>query len=166
MKALYLSLVSASVAGFLTGGVMKLGPDALADRPVGPQILLSGAANRVIDNDGWYADAILMSYSDAQVPEYVVGTDFTQPASYEYDATDYDSGYNLVAYPNGDTRKVPAPATPAVYTHPVKPKPDKPRVVEAPRYPSIDGDVVGGASSWSQPQVVDLEQYEVESFSS
>ncbi|HYG26953.1 MAG TPA: hypothetical protein VD906_08600 [Caulobacteraceae bacterium] len=143
---------------------MKLGPEALADRPLGPQILLSGATNRVIDNDGWYSDAILMSYS-GEIPEHVLGTDWSQPVS--YDATDYDSGYHLVAYPDEEMRKAPPPVTPAVYTHPVKPtKPDKPVIVERPSYPSIDGDVIGGSEAWTQPQVVDLQQYEVETFSS
>lgn len=163
MKALYYSVASACVAGLLTGGVMKLGPDALAERPTGPQILLAGAPNRVIDNDGWYADAILTSYS-GEIPEYVLGTDWTQPAYIA--SVSYDHGYEPVAYGDETARKVPPPAQPAVYTHPVRPKPDKPKIAAAPSYPSVDGDVIGPRDEWAQPQIVDLTQYETESFSS
>ncbi|HEX6859889.1 MAG TPA: hypothetical protein VF138_06785 [Caulobacteraceae bacterium] len=130
---------------------MKLGPDALADRPIGPQILISGASARTIDNDGWYSDVDMTSYS-GEVPDYVLGTDWTRPVA-------YDSGEAYVEYVSNveETRKAPAPATPAVYTHPIK-KP-KPKPIQV-SYPSQDGDILAGLhDGWprSEPQVVEID---------
>lgn len=151
MKALHYSIVSACVAGILAGGAMKLGPDTLAERPIGPQILISSATNRVIDNDGWYAEAILTNYS-GEIPEYVLGTDSTRPFIYDvaYEPVEY-------TYVEEETAKAPPPATPAVYTRPVvkETKPDKPQPVS---YPSLDGDIVGEIrNGWPAPaQVVQI----------
>jgi len=129
MKALHLSIATAALAGLLSGGVMKLGPEALADRPAGPQILISGASKRVIDGNGWYADAQLIG-STGEVPEYVIGTDWTRPVEAPYEEASYD---------------VPAeePAVEeAAYVPPVTvTTPPEPTLVS---YPSVDGDILAG----------------------
>ncbi|MGE5501358.1 MAG: hypothetical protein ACM3W4_05480 [Ignavibacteriales bacterium] len=142
MNALAYSIVTASVAGLLTGFAMKPG-DALADRPIGPQILISGANNRVIDNDGWYADTQLANYN-GQVPEYVLGTDWTQPRTYE------------TAY----SETTPAPITvetaaadPDDFAAPLD-TPEQPRVTRA-HLPSEDGDILAGVHD-DGPQVIHI----------
>ena len=135
MNALAYSIVSASVAGLLVGAAIKPG-DALADRPIGPQILISGASNRVIDEDGWYAQAQLASYN-GQVPEYVLGTDWTLPPA--HDVADVD-----------ETAQAPVAAVeeavadePGDFAAPVKVS-APPTVAAAPRYPSEGGDILAG----------------------
>lgn len=135
MNALAYSIVTASVAGLLTGFAMKPG-DALADRPIGPQILVSGANNRVIDNDGWYADTQLVAYN-GQVPEYVLGTDWTQPQTYN------------VAYVDEAPQAAPAVedvavavADPSGFAAPVKIS--SPPNATKTHLPSEDGDILAG----------------------
>ena len=133
MNALAYSIVTASVAGLLAGFAMKPG-GALADRPIGPQILISGASNRVIDEDGWYAQARLASY-DGQTPEYVLGTDWTQPPA-------YDVAYADEAAPAEAVQETVADE-PGDFAAPVKVS-SPPQIVEKPRYPSEDGDILAG----------------------
>jgi len=135
MTPLKMSVASAVIAGLLTGGVMKLGPDALADRPTGPQILVSGEARRAIDADGWYADTQMIS-SNGEIPEYVLGTDWTQVVG--SDAPVYeDYTYEPVAEERAPTIEE------AAYPTTVK-------IVSAPddadevAYPSEKGDILGG----------------------
>ena len=140
-RALYYSIASAAFAGLLTGGVMKLGPDALADEG-GPQILISGAGNRVIDQTPGGRGALFTS-NNGEIPEYVIGTDWTQPQyvlasdvyAYEASYQEPDAGY-------APTAPAPDPnIDDAVFVAPVKiSSPPKPKQVS---YPSIDGDVVG-----------------------
>lgn len=145
-QALYYSIASAAFAGLLTGGVMKLGPDALAEHG-GPQILITGSGKRVADQGYDRAGALFTSHN-GQIPEYVVGTDWTQPQSvmagdvYAYDV------YQQAAYDEADSYAPTAPAPnpnidDAVFVAPVKiSSPPKPKPVS---YPSVDGDVVGDA---------------------
>lgn len=141
MNALAYSIVTASVAGLLTGFAMKPG-DALADRPIGPQILISGANNRVIDNDGWYADTHFISYN-GQMPEYVLGTDWTQPRPYDVAYTDATAAapVETVAVDPGD------------FAAPVE-IPAEPKVTTA-HLPSEDGDILAGLHD-DGPQVIHL----------
>lgn len=153
MRAVYVSIASACLAGIMTGGAMKLGPDALADRPIGPQILISGATNRTINNDGWYSDVNLTSYT-GEVPEYVLGTDWTRPVAYDGG----DEAYVEYVSNVEEAQKAPAPATVAVYTHPVK-KPQPPKAVKI-SYPTEDGDILAGLhDGWptTEPQVVEID---------
>ena len=145
MNALAYSIVTAATAGLLMGFAMKPG-GALADRPIGPQILISGANNRVIDNDGWYANSQLASYN-GQTPEYVLGTDWTHPQTYE------------VAY--ADTAEAPAaaPVEDAVadagdFATPVE-VPAEPKLVKA-HTPSQDGDILAGLHDDDGPQVIHI----------
>lgn len=150
MTALKYSIATAAIAGLLTGGVMKLGPDALADRPNGPQILVSGASKRVIDANGWYADVQFAGY-DSEVPAYVLGTDWTQPRvqdiAFEDESYDYIPADELAepqiekAVYVEDEVKVTTPAEPQ-------------RVA----YPSADGDILAGLRDEPAPaQVVEIE---------
>jgi hypothetical protein len=147
MKALSYAIATAALAGLLTGGVMKLGPDALADRPTGPQILISGASKRVIDANGWYADARLIS-AGGEVPEYVLGTDWTQPVSYD------------VAYEEAVYDPLPAEepyVEQAAYEPPAVKVSTPPEVTQA-SYPSVDGDILAGLHEAAAPdQVVEVE---------
>jgi hypothetical protein len=133
MNALAYSIVTASVAGLLAGFAMKPG-NALADRPIGPQILISGASNRVINEDGWYAQARLASYN-GQTPEYVLGTDWTQPPA-------YDVAYAEETAPAEAVQETVADE-PGDFAAPVKVS-APPAVAETPRYPSEDGDILAG----------------------
>lgn len=128
-KALCYSIASASLAGLLAGGVMKLGPHALADRPIGPQILVFGADARVIDPHGWYAEADLVAYN-GQLPEHVLGTDWAQPTVDEAPAESYD-----------DASEAYAEVEDTVFAAPVKISSPPPIPVS---YPSIDGDILSG----------------------
>lgn len=150
-QALYYSIASAACAGLLVGGTMKLGPDALSEIG-GPQILISGggerAASGAYDNGG-----VLFTSQNGDVPEYVVGTDWTRP---QYAALSYDVGYQ-----DADDSYAPtAPAADAnideaVYTAPIKIS--SPPKLQPVSYPSIDGDVVGHAEEADQaagPKVI------------
>lgn len=133
-QALYYSIASAGIAGLLMGGVMKLGPDALAERG-GPQILISGESKRSIaPHDG--AGGVLFASHNGEVPDYVLGSDWAQPPEFLTiaDASSDEGVYEpLPAYE-------PEPqAQGATFVAPVK--------ISAPppvSYPSVDGDILGG----------------------
>ncbi len=139
MNALAYSILTASVAGLLAGFAMKPG-GALADRPIGPQILISGASQRVIDNDGWYADAPMGAY-EGEIPQYVLGTDWTQPPAYDVAYAD------PAAEPVLDT----AAADPGDFVAPVE-IPEQPKLAKA-HMPSEDGDILAGLHD-DGPQVI------------
>ena len=130
-RALFYSIATASLAGLLTGGVMKLGPNALSEMG-GPQILISGDSARSLnDNPG---GATFTGYN-GEFPGYVLGSDWAQPP--EYPLAEADGAYYE-----------PLPAEPepqaedAVFVAPVKiSSPPPPEPVS---YPSVDGDILGG----------------------
>lgn len=139
-QALYYSIASAALAGLLTGGVMKLGPDALA-HDGGPQILITGAGKRAIDQSPGGRGALFTSHN-GEIPEYVIGTDWTQSQyALGSDVYAYDASYQE-AESYAPTAPAPDPnIDDAVFVAPVKiSSPPKPTQVS---YPSIDGDVVG-----------------------
>ena len=142
MNALAYSIVTASVAGLLAGVAMKPG-DALADRPIGPQILISGASNRVINEDGWYANSSMANYN-GQIPEYVLGTDWTQPQTYE--ATYTDATVTAAA-------PIETADDAGNYVAPVE-IPASPKLAKA-HLPSEDGDILAGMHD-DGPQVIHL----------
>ena len=139
-QALYYSIASAAIAGLLTGGVMKLGPDALAEMG-GPQILIAGSGERVVTQD-YGAGGALFTSRNGEIPEYVIGTDWSQQAGYVLTSDVYDDGYSEADYGYAPTAPAPDPnIDDAVFVAPVKiSSPPKPRPVS---YPSIDGDIVG-----------------------
>ena len=118
-QALYYSIASAAVAGLLMGGVMKLGPEALADEG-GPQILISGAGKRVIAPSYGGGEPLFASH-DGEIPEHVIGTDWTQPQyALAGEVYVYDAGYQ-----EADSYAPTAPAPnpnidDAVFVAPVK----------------------------------------------
>jgi hypothetical protein len=135
-QALHYSIVSAAVAGLLVGGVLKLGPDALAEFG-GPQILISGSADRALDGNGGHGGAAFASYN-GEIPDYVLGSDWTQPPDYliaaDIDAYEYDLADAAAPAPEPEIEN-------AVFVAPVKisvPAPPKPV-----SYPSLDGDILG-----------------------
>jgi len=146
MNALAYSIMTAAAAGLLTGFAMKPG-DALADRPIGPQILVSGANNRVINADGWYAAPQLANY-DGQIPQYVLGTDWTQPPAYQAaDVEELPQAEPVtdvqVAQDDGD------------FVAPIKVSSPPPVAVRA-HYPSQDGDILAGLHDDDQPAAVEV----------
>ena len=139
-QAFYYSIASAAVAGLLFGGALKLGPEALAETG-GPQILISGAGKRVIAQEHG-AGGVLFASRDGEIPEHVIGTDWTRPVDlepvadvYEYEYVEADYGYDE-----------PAPETAPQVDHAAFAAPVKissPPMLKPVSYPSIDGDVVG-----------------------
>lgn len=117
---------------------MKLGPDALAESG-GPQILVTGVGKRVVAPE-YSSGGVLFASRNGEIPEYVIGTDWTQPVElmvagdvYQYEYAEADYGY---AEPAAE----PAPQVDhAAFAAPVKISSPPKRV----SYPSIDGDVVG-----------------------
>ena len=141
-QAFYYSIASAAVAGLLFGGVMKLGPNALAETG-GPQILITGVGKRAVTPEH-NSGGVLFASRNGEIPEYVIGTDWTRPVDlmvagdvygyeYEYDYAEADYGY-------AEPAPEPVPQVDhAAFAAPVKiSSPPKPV-----SYPSIDGDVVG-----------------------
>jgi hypothetical protein len=123
---------------------MKPG-NALADRPIGPQILVSGANNRVINADGWYAAPQLAGYN-GQVPQYVLGTDWTQPATYNVAATEQLPQAEPVA-------EVEVAQDDGDFAAPVKVSSPPQVATTRAHYPSRDGDILAGLHDDS-PQAV------------
>lgn len=147
-QALYYSIASAAFAGLLTGGAMKLGPDALSEYG-GPQILLAPSAKHSQQQDYGAGEALFTSHN-GEIPEYVVGTDWTRPQYAMADVYYYDAGYEAVAYEQADLGYAPTAPKPnpniddAVFVAPVKiSSPPEPKQAS---YPSMDGDVVGGSN--------------------
>ena len=91
-QALYYSIASAAVAGLLFGGVLKLGPNALADTG-GPQILVTGVGKRVIAPE-YGSGGVLFASRNGEIPEYVIGTDWTQPVDLMAAVDVYGYGYD------------------------------------------------------------------------
>jgi len=146
MNALAYSIVTASVAGLLAGTAMKPG-DALADRPIGPQILVSGANNRVIDNDGWYAAPQLVGYN-GQIPQYVLGTDWTQPPT-------YNAAYTEELPQAEPVETVQVAQDDGDFVAPVKVS-SPPEVATRAHYPSQDGDILAGLHDADQPDAIEV----------
>lgn len=140
-QALYYSIASAALAGLLTGGVMKLGPDALSEVG-GPQILIAGAGERVIDAQPHTGGALFTSLN-GEIPEYVVGTDWTRPQYAMGDVYAYDASYEE-ADSYAPTAPAPNPnVDDAVFVAPVKIS-SPPKIVPV-SYPSEGGGVLGDA---------------------
>lgn len=142
MRALMVSAATAVVGGLLMGAAIRPTESDLHEQPVGPQIISDGA---------WEGDTAVVASISRRVgplPDYVIGTDWAHPKSYEtpiaavYELPDTSDLYEAEAY-----------ATPAVYAAPPAPAATSdaaiaPQPRAEPRrvsYPSIDGDIVGPA---------------------
>jgi hypothetical protein len=137
-RTLGYSIATASLAGLLTGGVMKLGPDALAEHPIGPQIRISGENNRTVAANDWSGRTNFASYN-GEIPEYVIGTDWIRPIDYAFAGDIY--GYDQVYF---DPPPAPEPQPRVEETDIVAPvKVSTPPPVPKPAsYPSVEGDIL------------------------
>ena len=137
-QALYYSIASAAVAGLLFGGVMKLGPDALAETG-GPRILVTGVGKRAVAPE-YNSGGVLFASRNGEIPEYVIGTDWTQPVDFALAGDVYGYAYDYAEADYGYAEPEPAPQIDhAAFAAPVKISSPPERV----SYPSLDGDVVG-----------------------
>ena len=151
-QAFYYSVASAAVAGLLFGGVLKLGPDALADTG-GPQILITGAGKRAIAQEDGFG-GVLFASRNGEIPEHVIGTDWAQPVDLEPVADVYEYEY-------AEAATEPAPEVDhAAFAAPVKIS--APPALKPVSYPSIDGDVVGEreARDTALTEVVEAQEQE------
>lgn len=98
MKALFHGIAISAAAGLLMGGLMQYAARPGAEVPEGPQMLVSGASVRSLEGGDYGAS--LTSYN-GQVPDYVVGTDWLAPVSYE-----------MAAYDEPPAAEEPAPSQP------------------------------------------------------
>ena len=139
-QALYYSIASAAVAGFLFGGALKLGPNALAETG-GPRMLITGTGKRVIAPE-YGSGGVLFASRNGEIPDYVIGTDWAQPVDFAPAADVYGYAYEYAEADYGYAEPAPEPVPQvdhAAFAAPVKiSSPPKPV-----SYPSIDGDVVG-----------------------
>jgi hypothetical protein len=77
MRALYISAATAAVGGLLMGAAIRPKDSDLHEQPLGPQIIASSA---------WEGDVEPVAPVYARtgpIPEYVIGTDWTRPKTYE-----------------------------------------------------------------------------------
>lgn len=143
MRALMVSAATAVIGGLLMGAAIRPTQSDLHEQPVGPQIISDGA---------WEGDTAVVVASVSRrvgpLPDYVIGTDWAHPKSYE---TPIAAVYELPD--TSDLDDAEAYATPAVYAaaptpaaapgSAIAPQPRaEPRRVS---YPSLDGDIVGPA---------------------
>lgn len=139
LKTLMQGAGAVAVAGLLMGGAMH--PDLYkGDRPLGPQMLMGGAARGA----SAAADPGVGVYAGA-APEYVIGTDWTRPKTPQYvryaEAETGETG-DVMAYE--DT--APAQVTRTAWR-------DEPR--EAPSYPSERGNAYYEANLPAPPGAPD-----------
>lgn len=141
---LYQGIAAAAVAGLLLGGTIKPQLREISG-PDGPQ-MLAGVSGQRVYRDG-YGEADLASWTGAP-PDYVIGTDWLQPPTYPEVAA-----YEPPAYAYDDYS--PDEAPPAEFAGPPPreladleaPPPYELADLErrqAPRIPSLDGDVLAG----------------------
>ncbi len=142
LKTLVQGASAVVLCGLLMGGVMH--PDLYkGDRPLGPQMLMGGAARGA----SYAADPGVGVYAGA-TPEYVIGTDWTRPKTPQYvqyaDAPTGDTG-DVMAYAADDTSTQPE-VTRAAWR-------DEPR--EPTAYPSQRGNVYYEANLPQPPDAPD-----------
>ena len=73
MNILYGGMAVAALAGAIAGSGIKYDPNALPDRPRGPQQIYSQAQDYSYSEIYGYAPIV---YREGSVPDYVVGTDW------------------------------------------------------------------------------------------
>ena len=168
-QALYYSIASAAVAGLLFGGVMKLGPDALAETG-GPRILVTGVGKRAVAPE-YNSGGVLFASRNGEIPEYVIGTDWTRPVEFALAGDvygygygyEYDYDYAEADYGYAEAAPEPAPQIDhSAFVAPVKIS--SPPKVKPTSYPSIDGDVVGdrGGPDAALTEIVEAQEEDPE----
>ena len=141
-QALYYSIASAAVAGFLFGGALKLGPNALAETG-GPRMLITGTGKRVIAPE-YGSGGVLFASRNGEIPDYVIGTDWAQPVDFAPAADVYGYAYEYAEADDGYAEPEPAPEPAPQIDHAAFAAPLKISSPPEPvSYPSLDGDVVG-----------------------
>jgi hypothetical protein len=78
MRALFISVATAAIGGMLMGAAIRPRGSDLHDSPVGPQIIASGVSEADMESVSYVANS-----RRGPIPEYVIGTDWTRPKSYE-----------------------------------------------------------------------------------
>ena len=103
LKALFQGAAGVAASGLLMGAVMHPNLNA-GDKPAGPQMLLAGGGPR---GGGYAADPGVGAYG-GQVPDYVIGADWTRPpATYAEVPQESDQGEAVVFTSDGE----PPPVT-------------------------------------------------------
>lgn len=135
MKALFLGLSVATVAGLSAGGAMK---PVLSDFEGGPQFASPLSPRRAPPT--WAETASWTSYG-ANIPDYVIGTDWVSPEV-------------AMAVAAQDPEPEPAESPPPPPPPPPEPKP-APQAESPPEphlsYPSVGGDILAGMDSYAPP---------------
>ena len=140
LKRLFTGAAGAVVAGLVIGATVQ---PALQDRILAPQQQMAGGGTR---NYASATTADVGAYP-GQVPEYVIGTNYTRPPpvlEYESPAPD-DSAAPATDY--AETAETSAPARWEVEPH------------EAPLYPSVRGNA-WNPSDLPEPPEPPVEEYE------
>lgn len=134
MKALFLGLSVATVVGLSAGGAMK---PVLSDFEGGPRFASPLSARRPAP--AWAETATWTSYG-ADIPDYVIGTDWTSP----------EVAMAAAAAEEPEAAEPPPPPPPP--SPEAEPEPE----AEAPpaphlSYPSLGGDILAGMDSYAPP---------------
>ena len=129
LRQAFYGMAIATVAGLVIGGVSKPDIREMTDLD-GPQLLSGTSGERL--GPGIRQNASWTSYG-GQVPDYVIGTDWTQPAY-------------PVEMARAEPEPEPEPARVVDEGPPVRMAPVKyvSEVAPAPSYPSMGGDILAG----------------------
>ncbi len=132
MKMIFQGIAVAAASGLLMGGAFK--PTlTYGEGPLGPQLLLAPSGER----EAPFGDGVSFASYSGDVPDYVLGTDWTTRNEPLYETADYD--YD-------DARAAPEPIEAGVYEPVVIRRPEPIRVAyaapEPVAYPSTHGGIV------------------------
>ncbi|WP_340644130.1 hypothetical protein [Phenylobacterium sp.] len=136
LRHVFFGMAIATVAGLSIGAASKPEIREMTDLD-GPQLLAGHAGERL--GPGLRQTASWTSYS-GQVPDYVIGTDWTQPA-------------HPVEMAEADLEPEPEPARVAYQQPPVRLAPAKYESEPVPplSYPSMGGDILAGLTATMTP---------------
>jgi len=139
LKTLLQGASAVVLGGLLLGGVMH--PDLYkGERPLGPQMLMGGAAR-----GGSYATDPGVGVYAGATPEYVIGTDWTRPKTPQYAEAETGDTGDVMTYAEDDA-PAPAQVTRAAWR-------DEPR--EPTTYPSERGNAYYEANLLGPPAAPD-----------
>lgn len=133
MKALFLGMSVATVMGLWAGGAMKPLSDAFEG---GAQIMTPPPPARHVPQP--WADAATWTSYGANIPDYVIGTDWIEP--------------QLALASAAEAQEAEPPPAPQVKAAPPLPPPQlEERPAPEQRYPSLGGDILAGMDSYAPP---------------
>ena len=133
LRQAFYGMAFATVAGLILGGVSKPNIREMTDLE-GPQLLSGQAGERL--GPGFRQTASWTSYN-GQVPDYVIGTDWTQPAPVEMAKAEPEPEPARVAHEDAPVHWIPA----KYESEPAPP----------PSYPSMGGDILAGLATAHAP---------------